>query len=62
MNIIGYILIGGLVLNALFLIVALIIEKNFDEDSAIKKWWRKQVISIDPNYDEVDRVLDENGE
>ena len=34
---------------ATFLIVAIIIEKNFDESHPVKKWWREHVIGIAPD-------------
>ena len=35
-----------------FIVVAIVVEKNFDEDHPVKKWWRTNVIGIDPDdYD-----------
>jgi hypothetical protein len=31
-----------------FMVVALIVEKNFDESHPVKIWWRKHVIGLDP--------------
>jgi hypothetical protein len=33
---------------ATFIIVAMIVEKNFDESHPIKKWWRRNIIDNDP--------------
>ena len=52
MIILAYIWFIFLVLSVLFLIVAGIIEKNFDEEHSVKKWWRKHVIGVAP--DDVD--------
>ena len=50
MIIFAYMWIIGLLLTTLFMIVAIIVEKNFDESHPIKKWWRKHIIAFDP-YD-----------
>jgi len=50
MIIFAYIWIIGLLLITLFMIVAVVVEKNFDESHPIKKWWRRNVIAPDP-YD-----------
>lgn len=49
MIILAYIWLGCLILSALFILVAGIVEKNFDEEHPVKKWWRKHVIGIAPN-------------
>lgn len=49
MKYLGYIYLGFLIFTAVFLIVAVVIEKNFKEDSKIMKWWRKHVIGIAPD-------------
>ena len=48
MIIIAYLWILGLVLMTAFMVVALIVEKNFDESHPVKIWWRKHVIGLDP--------------
>ena len=37
-----------LVVFSLFLIVAIVIEKNFEESHPVMKWWRKHIIAPDP--------------
>lgn len=49
MNILAYIYLGFLGLSALFITLAVIIEKNFSEDHSVMKWWRKHVIGIAPD-------------
>lgn len=49
MIIFAYIWIGLMIFTVLFIILAGIIEKNFDEKHPVKKWWRKHVIGIAPN-------------
>jgi hypothetical protein len=34
--------------STLFIVVAIVIEKNFDECHPVKKWWRRNVIAWDP--------------
>ena len=58
MIIIAYIWIMFLIITTLFIIVAVIIEKNFDETHPIKKWWRKHIIAPDP-YEETPQDLNE---
>lgn len=48
MIIIAYLWIISIVFMATFLIVAMIVEKNFDESHPIKKWWRRNIIDNDP--------------
>jgi hypothetical protein len=48
MKIFAYIYFFFLGFTALFILVAGIIEKNFDESHPIKKWWRRNVIAADP--------------
>ena len=50
MIIFAYMWIIGLLLTTLFIVVAVIVEKNFDESHPIKKWWRQNVVAQDP-YD-----------
>ena len=37
-----------LIVSTLSLIVAIVIEKNFDECHPVKKWWRRNIIDTDP--------------
>ena len=48
MKIFAYIYFFLLGFTALFILVAGIIEKNFDESHPIKKWWRRNVIATYP--------------
>ena len=48
MIILAYLGILSIVIMSTFLIVALIVEKNFDESHPVKKWWRRNVIAPDP--------------
>lgn len=48
MKILGYLYLFFLSLFALFILLAGIIENNFDETHPIKKWWRRNVIAPDP--------------
>jgi len=49
MIILAYIWISFLLLTTLFIIVACVIEKNFDESHTVMKWWRRNVIAPDPH-------------
>lgn len=53
MIILAYIFFALLFFSVLFILVAGIIEKNFDETHPIKKWWRKHVIDIAPSDDDI---------
>ena len=48
MIIIAYLWIISIVFMGTFLIVAMIVEKNFEESHPIKKWWRRNIIDNDP--------------
>ena len=48
MIIIAYLWIISIVFMETFIIVAMIVEKNFDESHPIKKWWRRNIIDNDP--------------
>jgi hypothetical protein len=50
MIILAYIWFSFLLLTTLFIVVAGIIEKNFEESHPVMKWWRRNVIAFDP-YD-----------
>ena len=49
MIIIAYMWIFFLIFGSLFIIGALLIEKNFEESHPVKKWWRANIIDWDPN-------------
>jgi hypothetical protein len=49
MVIFAYIWISFLLLTTLFIIVACVIEKNFDESHPVMKWWRRNIIAPDPH-------------
>jgi hypothetical protein len=48
MIIFAYIWVFLLICLVVFIIIAGVIEKNFDESHPIKKWWRKHVIAEAP--------------
>jgi len=45
----AYLYLLCLISTATFIIVAIIVEKIFDESHPVKKWWRKHVIGIYPD-------------
>lgn len=49
MIIIAYIWIFFLLFGSLFIIVSVMVDKNFDESHLVKKWWRANIIDWDPN-------------
>lgn len=48
MKIFAYIYFFLLGFTTLFILVAGVVEKNFDESHPVKKWWRRNVIASDP--------------
>lgn len=48
MKILGYIYFILLAVSALFFIVGVIIERNFEESHPVKKLWRKHVVAPAP--------------
>jgi hypothetical protein len=48
MIILAYVWILFIILTTVFLFIASVIEKNFDESHPVKKWWRNNVIGLDP--------------
>lgn len=62
MIIIAYLFIFFLFLFSIFLIVAIVIEKNFDESHPVKKWWRRNVIAPDPEDAKYKNPVDDNQE
>lgn len=52
MLIIGYIFILLLIVTSLSIIVAIIIEKNFEESHPVMKWWRKYVVGFNPHSED----------
>jgi hypothetical protein len=59
MLIIGYIFIVLLIVTSLFIIVAIIIEKNFEESHPVMKWWRANVIDTEKDYPRTDNYDDD---
>jgi hypothetical protein len=49
MIVFAYLYLFLLASTATFVIVAIIIEYNFDEEHPVKIWWRKHCIGIDPD-------------
>jgi hypothetical protein len=43
-----YIWVTLLIITVVFFIFAGFIEKNFDENHPVKKWWRKHVVAEAP--------------
>lgn len=54
MIIIAYIWIFFLVLFTVFLLVAILIDKYFDEAHAVKKWFRRNIVDWNP-YEKRDK-------
>lgn len=48
MIIFAYVWIFFLILTTVFIFVASFIEKNFEESHPVKKWWRENVVGLDP--------------
>lgn len=59
MIILAYVWVGMMILTALFLVTAGIVEKNFDETNPIKKWWRRNVIAPDPEDSKYKQQVDD---
>ena len=51
MNIFASIFLIVLLMINVFLITALIIEKNFSEDHPVMKWWRNHIVGKFPDDD-----------
>ena len=51
MIIIAYILIFFIVFTSVFFMSMIIVEKNIDENSRFGKWWRNNIIGIEPKDD-----------
>lgn len=51
MIILAYVWIFFIFFMAAFLVVGMIVEKNFDESHPVKKWWRRNIIDTDPEDD-----------
>jgi hypothetical protein len=62
MIIFAYIWVGMIILTALFLVIAGIVEKNFDETHPVKKWWRRNVIGFYPEDSKYKEQEDDNQE
>ena len=62
MIIFAYVWVGMIILSALFLVIAGIVEKNFDETHPVKKWWRRNVIGFYPEDSKYKEQEDDNQE
>ena len=62
MIIFAYIWIIMMILMVVFLVVAGIVEKNFDETHPVKKWWRRNVIGFYPEDSKYKEQEDDNQE
>ena len=51
LEIMGLIWLILMSISVFLLIVGLLIEKNLTDNNPIKKWWRRNIIDIDP-YDD----------
>ena len=51
-----------MILMVVFLVVAGIVEKNFDETHPVKKWWRRNVIGFYPEDSNYKEQEDDNQE
>ena len=54
MIIFAYVWILFLLLTTLFIVVAGVVEKNYDECHPVKKWWRRNVIGWDSEQNRPD--------
>ena len=59
MIIFAYVWVGMIILTALFLVIAGIVEKNFDETHPVKKWWRRNVIGFYPEDSKYKQQVDD---
>ena len=59
MIIFAYIWIIMMILMVVFLVVAGIVEKNFDETHPVKQWWRRNVIAPDPEDSKYKQQVDD---
>lgn len=48
MEIIAYIYVGFLIFTGVFLILAVFVENNVEEEVPFKKWWRKHIVGKAP--------------
>ena len=48
MIIFAYIWVCLLAFTCFFIVLAAVIEKKFDENHPVKKWWRKHIIANAP--------------
>jgi hypothetical protein len=62
MIIFAYVWVGMIILTAVFLVIAGIVEKNFDETHPVKKWWRRNVIGFYPEDSKYKEQEDDNQE
>ena len=52
LKMLGIVWLALIAIGSLAVIIGIIVEKKFDESSAVKKWWRKHIIADDPYDDE----------
>ena len=62
MIILAYVWIAMMILMTVFLVIAIIVEKNFDETHPIKLWWRRNVIGAYPEDSNYKEQEDDNQE
>jgi hypothetical protein len=62
MIIFAYIWIIMMILMVVFLVVADVVEKNFDETHPVKQWWRRNVIGAYPEDSNYKEQEDDNQE
>ncbi len=51
-----------MILMTVFLVIAIIVEKNFDETHPVKQWWRRNVIGAYPEDSNYKELKDDNQE
>ena len=48
-----------MILMTVFLVIAIIVEKNFDETHPVKQWWRRNVIGFYPEDSKYKQQVDD---
>ena len=48
MEMLAYFIVGSFIVTGLFIVIAIIVEKNLNESHPVKKWWRKHVFGEAP--------------
>lgn len=51
-----------MILMTVFVVIAIIVEKNFDETHPVKQWWRRNVIGAYPEDLKYKEQEDDNQE